>query len=158
MANRRSNRSAKKEDEADVTYSIDMPFHSRDAKILLIAQDDGKVEVIVGDIPMPANHELDRNYPDNLDDEEKMREHAAAQWIFTETTTLFSEYDWEASRYKTHNPNYHLRDVYFTCERSELDEAVLAAKKFLADIEEKSFRHAREFDTAKHRPLQDLPE
>lgn len=151
MSRRRPNRSTKLADEADVEYTIGMPFHNRDSKILLIDREE-EIEVIVGNIPTPAKHDLDRNYPGNLEDEETMRAHAAAQWIITETTQMFSDYDWKTSDYKSNNPNYHLRDIYFTCERSEIDNAVLTAKKFLAGVEEKSLKHAREFDTVRTAP------
>ena len=152
MSRRRSNRSAKLVDEADVEYTIDMPFQDRDAKILLIERDEERIEVIVGDIPTPAKHDIDRNYPDNLEDEATMRAHAAAQWIITETTQRFSDYEWQTSSYKSNNPNYHLRDIYFECEREDIDDAVLNAKKFLSELEEKSLKHAREFDTVPTAP------
>lgn len=156
MSRRRSNRSSKLEDEADVEYTIEMPFHNRDSKILLLDREDEGIEVIVGDIPTPKKHDLDRNYPDNLDDEETMYAHAAAKWIVTETTQMFDEFDWKTSSYKSNNPNYHLRDIYFTCDRTELDDAVMTAKKFLMILEEKSLRHAREYDLAVTEPAEKL--
>lgn len=156
MSRRKSNRSEKLADEADVEYIVEMPFHSRDAKILLIEREDEEIEVIVGNIPTPAKHDLDRNYPENLEDEEKMRSHSAAQWIITETTQMFSDYDWKTSYYKSNNPNYHLRDIYFTCERSKIDDAVLTAKQFLTELEGKSLKHAEEFDTVRTAPSKEL--
>jgi hypothetical protein len=158
MSRSRPNRSAKLEDEADVVYTIATPFQTSDAKILLLDRDEDGVEVIVGNIPTPAKHDLDRNYPGNLEDEETMRTHAAAKWIITETTNIFSDYDWKTSSYKTNNPNYHLRDIYFTCERGEVDDAVMTAKKFLTALEEKSLQHAQEFDTIRQSPREDLEE
>mgnify|MGYP007026972239 CR=1 FL=1 len=111
MTQRRSNRSAKLEDEADVVYTIDTPFHNRDAKILLIDRDTDEVEMIIGDIPTPSKYCLDKNYPENLEKEETMRTHAAAKWIVTESLEVLSNYDWETSDYKTNNPNYHLHDA-----------------------------------------------
>jgi hypothetical protein len=158
MSRSRPNRSRKLEDEADVVYNIDTPFQSSDAKILLIDRGEDGVEVIIGNIPTPTKYDLDRNYPGNLDDDDKMRTHAVAKWIVTETTSKLADYDWKTSSYKTNKPNYHLRDVYFTCERSEVDDAVLAAKKFLTELEEKSVRHAEEFDSVRYSPSADLAE
>lgn len=158
MSRSRSNRSAKLEDDADVVYTIATPFQIRDAKILLLDRAEDGVEVIVGNIPTPSKHDLDRNYPGNLEDEETMRAHAAAKWIITETTDMFSDYDWKTSSYKTNNPNYYLQDIYFTCERDEVDDAVMTAKKFLTALEEKSLHHAREFDTIRRSPSDDLEE
>ncbi|SDJ59421.1 hypothetical protein [Natronorubrum texcoconense] len=156
MANRSSNRSAKLRDEADIKYDIDMPFSSRDSEILLIEQNDDEVEVIVGNIPEPSGYNLDRNYPENLEDEENMRRHTVAEWIVEETTEMFTDYEWETSEYKSNNPNYHLRDVYFTCDKDELDNAVLTAKTFLAEIERKALSHAKRFDRTYNSPTDDL--
>jgi len=156
MANRSSNRSAKLKDDADVRYDIDTPFTDHDAKILLIERGEDEVEVVVGDIPEPAGYNLDRNQPGQLEDEEQIRCHAVAEWILDETTRLFSEYDWETSEYKTNNPNYHLRDVYFTCSKADLDQAVMAAKKFITELEEKALMHAKRFDRSYYSPTDDL--
>jgi len=168
MANRSSNRSAKLRDEADVRYDIDTPFSDLDAKILLIERGEDEVEVIVGDIPEPVGYNLDKNHPNQLEDEEGMRRHTIAEWIVDETTRgfstydwqtseyKFSTYDWQTSEYKTNNPNYHLRDVYFTCSKDELDQAVMTAKKFLTELEEKALLHAKKFDRAYHSPRDDL--
>jgi len=156
MANRSSNRSAKLRDEADVRYDIDTPFSDLDAKILLIERGEDEVEVIVGDIPEPVGYNLDKNHPNQLEDEEGMRRHTIAEWIVDETTRVFSTYDWQTSEYKTNNPNYHLRDVYFTCSKDELDQAVMTAKKFLTELEEKALLHAKKFDRAYHSPRDDL--
>ena len=156
MSRRRPNRSLKLEDEVDVEYTIEMPFNDRDAKILLIERGDEGIEVIVGNIPTPSRHDTDRNYPSVLEDEETMRTHAAAQWIITETTQMFSDYDWKTSDYKSNNPNYHLRDIYFNCEPSEVDDAVLTAKKFIAELEEKSIKHTKEFGTLRNSPSKEL--
>lgn len=156
MANRRSNRSARLDGEADVRYDIDTPFTGYDAKILVIERGEDEVEVIVGDIPEPAGYNLDRNSPELLENEDQMRCHAVAEWIVDETTRMFSEYDWETSEYKTNNPNYHLRDVYFTCSKDELEQAVLTAKAFITELEKRALRHAKEFDRAYHSPVDDL--
>lgn len=158
MANRSSNRSAKLEDEADARYDIDTPFTEQNAKILLIERGEDEVEVIVGDIPEPSGYNLDRSYPDMLEDEEHMRCHAVAEWIVDETTRMFSGYDWETSEYKTTNPNYHLRDIYFTCDKDELDQAVLTAKKFITELEEKTLMHAKRFDRPHYSVIDDLEE
>jgi len=152
----RSNRSKKLEDEADKVYTIATPFQTNDAKILLIERDDDGIEVIVGNIPTPKQYDTDKNYPNNLDNENTMRAHATAQWIVAEATDLFSEYDWKTSNYKTNKPNYHLKDIYFTCERSEVDDAVLTAKRFLTKLEEQSVKHKRHFYTLRRGPSEDL--
>jgi len=156
MANRSSNRSARLKDEADVRYDIDTPFNSHDAKILLIERGEDEVEVIVGDIPEPTGYNLDKNYSDLLEEEEQMRCHAVAKWIVDDLTMMFSEYDWEISEYKTNNPNYHLRDIYFTCSKDELDQAVMTSKKFITVLEEKTLKHAKMFDRTYHSPSDDL--
>jgi len=156
MANKSSNRSAKLEDEADVRYDIDTPFTDHDAKILLIERGEDEVEVIVGFIPEPARYNLDKNHPDLLENEEQMQCHAVAEWIVNETTRMFSKYDWETSEYKTTNPNYHLRDVYFTCSKSELDEAIITAKRFITELEEKALMHAKRFDRSYYSPSDEL--
>lgn len=155
MSRKRKNRSARLEDEADVVYTIATPFHTGDAKILLLDRDEDGVEVIVGNFPKPAKYGLDLNYSE---DEETMRARAAAKWIITETTDMFSDYDWKTSSYKSNNPNYYLRDIYFTCERDEVDDAVMTAKKFLTALEEKYLQHAREFDITPQGPREDLEE
>ncbi|WP_137285290.1 hypothetical protein [Halorussus salinisoli] len=145
MSRSSDSRSRWREDDADVVYEIATPFVSGDAKILLVEVGDDEIEVVVGDVPTPFGHDIDQNYPDTLDDEETMRAHAAAKWIVTETTKMFDDYEWDTSHYKTNNPNYHLRDVYFTCSRNEVDDAVLTAKKFVDTLEEKTLQHAEEF-------------
>jgi hypothetical protein len=156
MANKNSNRSAKLGDKADVRYDIATPFTDYDAKILLIERGEDEVEVIVGDIPEPAGYNLDKNSSDLLEDEEQLRCHAVAEWIVDETTRMFSGYDWETSEYKTNDPNYHLRDVYFTCGKDELDQAVMTAKKFITKLEEKTLMHAKKFDRSYYSPRDDL--
>jgi len=156
MANKSSNRSAKLGDKADVRYDIDTPFIDHDAKILLIERGENEVEVIVGDIPEPAGYNLDKNHSDPLEDEKQLRCHAVAEWIIDETTRMFSEYDWETSEYKTNNPNHHLRDIYFTCSKDELDQAVMTAKKFITELEEKTLMHAKTFDRPYYSPRDDL--
>lgn len=156
MARNRVSRSKKLENEADVIYTIDMPFHLRDSKIMLINRGEDEVEVIVGNIPVPSKYDLDRNNPEILEDDETMRGHVSAKWIVTETTEMFSNYDWKTSSSKSRNPNYHLNDIYFTCKREQVEDAVITAKKFLAELEEKSLQHAREFNTAPPSPLHQL--
>jgi hypothetical protein len=156
MANSSPSRSTRLRDKADVTYEIALPFAHRDAEILLIERGEDEVEVIVGGLPEPSGYNLDENYPDNLDSKETMRRHAVAEWIVEETTGVFSDYDWEISQYKTGKPNYHLRDVYFTCSKDELEDAVLTAKKFINTLEEKAFLHAKRFDRAYNSPRDEL--
>ena len=156
MTRRRSNRSARLDDEADIVYTIDTPFQNRDAKILLIDRGSDRVEVTIGNIPTPSKYRLDKNYPGNLENEETMRTHAAAKWIVTESLEALSNYDWETSDYKTNNPNYHLRDVYFTCSYDEVDDAVMAAKQFIMALEQKSRQHAREFEISQPSPSEEL--
>lgn len=150
------NRSARLEDEAAIVYTIDTPFQNLDAKIMLLEQDSDEVEVIIGNIPTPAKYNLDSNYPGNLDDDDTMRAHAVAKWIVAETLALLSDYNWGTSDYKSNNPNYHLRDVYFTCDYEEVDDVVLAAKEFILALEKRSRRHASEFDISRPSPSKEL--
>ena len=144
------------EEDADAAYTVSNLFQSNDAKILLIDVGDETVEVVIGYLPAPLNYNLDRNYPDILDDEEKMRSHVVANWIVSEAAGALSDYEWETYSYQTANPNYVLGELYFTCAKSEVNEAVLAAKKFLIQLEEKSLRHQREFGTVRESPLNEV--
>ena len=152
MANSSPSRSDRKADDADVSYDIATPFSHLDAAIHLFDKEDS-VEVLIGHIPEPYMYH--DNY--NTDDREKLDQHAIAHWILDDAGSELSEWDYNTSSYKTNNPNYHLRDVYFECDRSEVNEAVLSAKRFLITLEEKVVaqkqRFGREFGNS---PLQDL--
>lgn len=154
MANRSPSRSDRKGDDADVTYEIATPFSHVDAAIHLFVEGDS-VEVLIGHIPEPYMYH--DNY--DTDNREKLDQHAIAQWIVDEAAEELAEWEYNTSDYKTNNPNYHLRDVYFKCNRSEVNEAVLAAKRFLTTLEQKVARQRQRADSGfGYSPLQDLPE
>ena len=155
MSRRRPARSDRKAEEADVSYDIALPFEDRNASIYLFAQDDDPIEVLIGNIPEPYFYY--DNY--NTDERDKLDQHAIAHWIFEEAATELEDWDYQTSSYKTNNPNYHLRDVYFECDRSEINEAVLAAKRFLIALEEKVVAQKLMIDKEfSESPLRDLPE
>lgn len=135
-----------KRDDADVRYEIATPFNPRgnDAEILLFDEGD-TVEIIVHRIPEPATYYI--NSPNTASDElnpdtteDKIRENEVANWIMKETLETLSRYGPEKSSYTTNSGNRHINDVYFTCDRSELNEAVLRAKEFVHTLEQKRFR------------------
>lgn len=146
------------EEDADAVYTVSNLFQSNDAKILLVNLGDETVEVVIGYLPAPLDYNLDRNYPDVLDDEEAMRSYVVANWIVSESAEVLSEFEWETYSYQTAKPNYHLGEIYFTCTTSEVNTAVMAAKKFLIQLEERSLRHQREFGTMRESPLDQLKE
>jgi len=150
-------RSSKVEDEADIIYSITTPFQSSDSKILLLTQDDEKIEVIIGKIPAPIGYYTDRNYPDQLENENSMRKHSVAKWIVDETTQILSEYDFETSNHISNKPNHYLSDIYFTCKREKVNDAVMDAKRFLTELEQKTLQHEREFGNLSQCPSEELP-
>lgn len=136
MARSSPSRSGCKGDNADVSYNIDMPFEKQNATIYLFAEEDETVEVLIGHVPEPLKYHNNHNSSsrDILD------EHAVAHWILHDASQELKKWDCKTSSYKTNNPNYHLRDVYFRCDIQELNEAVLAAKRFLSSLEEKVIR------------------
>jgi hypothetical protein len=146
------------EEDADAVYTVSNLFQSNDAKILLVNLGDETVEVVIGYLPAPLDYNLGRNYPDVLDDEEAMRSYVVANWIVSESAEVLSEFEWETYSYQTAKPNYHLGEVYFTCTTSEVNTAVMAAKKFLIQLEERSLHHQREFGTMRESPLDQLKE
>jgi hypothetical protein len=150
-------RSSKVEDKADIVYSIPTPFQISDSKILVLKKDSGKVEIIIGKIPVPSGYYTDRNYPDLLENEDSMRRHSVAKWIISETTQILSEYDFETSNHISNNPNHSLSDIYFTCEIEKVDDAVIDAKRFLTELEQKTVRHEREFGNLSQCPSEELP-
>lgn len=155
MANSRPSRSDRKGDEADVSYDFATPFSRGDATIYLFRQDDGSVEVLIGHIPQPYFYY--DNY--NTDNREKLDQHAIAHWIVDDAASELQQWDYNTSSYETNNPNYHLHDIYFECERSEVNEAVLAAKRFLTTIEQKVVKQYGQINKElPGSPLQDLPE
>lgn len=135
-----------KRDGADIRYEIATPFnpHGNDAEILLFDEGD-TVEIIIHRIPDPATYYI--NYPNTASDElnpdateDKIRENEVAKWIIKESLEPLSRYDPEKSSYTTNSGNRHINDIYFTCDRTELNEAVLRAKEFLNMLEKKRFR------------------
>lgn len=154
MSRSSPSRSGRKGDEADVTYDIATPFKNTNATIYLFAHEDNSVEVLIGNIPEP------KVYHDNYatDDREKLDQHAIAHWIVDDVADELQRWEYRTSSYKTNNPNYHLRDVYFECDRSEVNEAVLAAKRFLIKLEEKVVKQEQRGDYRhSNSPEQDLP-
>ena len=153
MSRSSPSRSGRKGDDADVSYEIEMPFERRDATIYLFTHDDEAVEVLIGHIPAPINYHNNYNSTDN----DFHRQHGIARWIVDDAAQELDEWEYKTSSYKSNNPNYSLRDVYFECEASEVNTAVLAAKRFLSTLEEKVIRQ-RENDDRAHSasPEQDL--
>lgn len=155
MSRSRPSRSQRLADEAAVTYEIATPFASTDAKIHLLDRGEA-VEVLVADVPVPFRYHTDYNYPAQLEDETAMRTHATARWLLKDAAAVLETYGWETSSSRSNNPNRYLRDVYFTCDREAVDDAVLDAKRFLVELEEKVVRHSREFDVDRRTPSDDL--
>lgn len=153
MSRSSPSRSGRKSDDADVSYEIKMSFEKRNATIYLFAHDDETVEVLIGNIPVPAKYHNNYNSTDN----DFHRQHGVARWIVDDAAQELDEWGYKTSSYKSNNPNYFLRDVYFKCENSEVNTAVLAAKRFLTTLEEKVVRQ-RETNDKEHSasPQQDL--
>jgi len=152
MANRSPARSDRIGEEADVTYNIATPFNIHDASIYLFDRDDEMVEVLIGMVPEPYMYH--DNY--DTDDRTELNQHAIAQWLVDEAAKPLERWDYQTSDYKTTNPNFHLRDIYFECTRSEVNEAVLVAKEVLHTIEEKVMHQRECVDQLPESPLQDL--
>lgn len=129
-------------DKIDVTYEIDMLFRNQSAKINLLDHGDD-VEVVVSDIPTLFGYH--QNFDIQRTDNEKLKQHAVARWVLEDTARILDEYDWKSSSNKTHSGNLSLRDVYFTCARENVDDAVMDAKKFLTELEEQVLHHHRKF-------------
>ncbi|WP_424001020.1 hypothetical protein ACOZ4I_15220 [Haloarcula salina] len=154
MANSSPSRSDRKADEADVSYDIATPFSTLDAGIYLFEKEDS-VEVLIGHIPEPYMYY--DNY--NTDNREQLDQHAIARWIVDDVASELSDWEHETSFYSTRNPNYHLRDIYFECDQSEVNEAVLSARRFLITLEEKVVKQKQRIDRELgNSPLQDLSE
>lgn len=139
-----SRRSRRARQEADVEYPIAMPFSWSDSCIYLFDEGD-RVELVLGDIPTPVGHDVDQNYPGNLEHPETMRVHATAKWVLREAERELDAWDLQYSWISTCKPNHHLRDIHFECDREEVDEAVLAAKRFLTELEEGVVAHSEAF-------------
>lgn len=144
------------EGDADAVYTVSNLFQSNDAKILLVSLDDETVEVVIGYLPGPSNYNVDQNYPEALNNEQKRRSHVVANWIVSEAAEVLSDYNWETYSYQTAKPNYHLGEIYFICAKSEVNKAVIAAKKFLVQLEEKSHHHRQEFGSVWESPQNQL--
>lgn len=142
MARSSQSRSGRKGDDADVRYTVDLPFENRDATIYLFAKESETVEVLIGHIPEPVKYH--NNY--NSTGREVLDQHSVARWILDEAGQELDEWDYSKSSYKTNNPNYHLRDIYFECNINEVNEAVLAAKRFLNTIEERVIKQRKRDD------------
>lgn len=140
------------EDDIDVSYQIDSPFRSKNSRILLSRQSDETVEVILSQIPAPNNYYL--NHVEHVEvsgerrvkDKDLASEHAVSRWIVEETKDVLAGFDPKTSYYKSNNPIYSLWDIYFECPVDEVDDAVMKSKEFLVTLEQKSVRHAEEYD------------
>jgi len=151
MSRSSPSRSDRKADDADISYEIATPFQGNDAAIHLFSQDDDSVEVLIAHVPEPYKYY--NNY--NRDNDQQ----AVGRWILDDVGSELQKWEYETSSYKTNNPNYHLRDVYFECDRSEVNEAVLSAKRFLTKIEEKVVKQKQRVEkNLSNSPLKDLPE
>jgi hypothetical protein len=149
MSRSRASRSGFKSDEIDVTYDIDTPFEGRSAGINIIDQ-GSEVEIIISQIPVPDGYH--RNYR-QYEDDDYVKKHAVARWVLEDAARVLDKYKWTESSSKSNSGNYYLKDVYFTCDKSEVNKAVLDSKKFLVRLEEKVFYHSNKFDI----DLQDSP-
>jgi len=147
MSRSSPSRSARKADNADVSYEIATPFQSTNTTIHLFAKDDDSVEVLIARIPVP------KHYHDNHKDQS-----AVARWIIDDVGSELRNWEYRTSSHKSNNAHYYLRDIYFECNRSEVNEAVIAAKRFLTKLEEKVVRQRQNVENNLSRsPLNDLP-
>lgn len=143
MSRSSPSRSEFKADEINLTYEVAMPFEGRPAKINLIDQGD-TIEVIVSDIPVPAGYH--NNFRGQGDGTEKVERQAVARWHVEDAARILNNYDWNVSSSRASSGNRYLKDVYFVCGREDINDAVLDAKRFLADLEENVFYHSRKYD------------
>lgn len=142
MSRSKRSRSGRNGDDADVTYEIEMPFEIKNASIYLFDRGNETVEVLIGHIPEPKSYH--NNY--NASDKKFLRQHGIARWIVEDAAEELEVWDYKKSSYKTNNPNYHLRDVYFECGIAELNDAVLAAKQFLSTLEKQVIKQRERVD------------
>jgi 5'-deoxynucleotidase YfbR-like HD superfamily hydrolase len=153
MSRRRPSRSESKSDEIDVTYEIDTPFKLGSAEINLINQDN-EVEIIISHIPVPEGYH--RNYR-QYEDDDYVKKHTAARWILEDAARVLDRYEWTDSSSKSNRGNLNLNDVYFTCDKSNVNKAILDSKKFLVRLEENVFYHSNKFDIdLQYSPRNDL--
>lgn len=106
----------------------------------LLNQGD-EVEVLVSQVPVPGGYH--QNYQRQYEETEEVKQHAVARWILEDAARVLDKYDWNTSSHKANSGNRYLCDVYFTCEREDVDEATMDAKKFLTNLEEKVLFHSR---------------
>ncbi len=142
MGRSRSSRSGVMKDEIDLVYKIDMPFEGTSAEIILI-NNDGHVEIIIASIPVPSGYH--QNYKHQREDSDEIKEHAVARWIVDDAASALDPYDWSVSSSRSNSGNYYLRDIYFTCQIDQVDDAVISAKVFLTQLEESAYQHSRHF-------------
>ena len=155
MSRSRLSRSERVSDEVDVTYKIEMPFEGRSSKICLIDRGD-EIEVVVAQVPVPAWYHINSN--NRRGDVETEKKHSVSRWILEDAARVLDQYDWKDSSSRSANGNYYLRDVYFTCDFEDVDDAVMDAKKFLTDLEEKVLHHSRRIDSSLQEPPSELLE
>jgi len=155
MSRSRSSRSGRKADDADVSYEVETPFFGKTSTIYLFANDDQSVEVLIGNIPVPYFYH--DNY--NTDNREDLDQHAVSRWILEDSASELDPWEYNTSSSRSNSGNYYLQDVYFECERSDVNKAVLASKRFLVTLEEKVVAHIESIDKPlSYSPLQDLPD
>lgn len=148
-------RSDRKAADADVSYEIATPFSGNDAAIHLFKKDNDSVEVLIARIRKPYCYHNDYN----ADDRDHLDQKAIARWILDDVGSELQNWEYQTSSYKTNNPNYHLRDVYFECDRTEVNEAVLSAKRFLNKLEEKVVKQRQSAEPElSNSPVKDLTE
>jgi len=132
--------------DADLTYSISLPFQNQDAEILIIDRDN-QVEIAVADIPVPSSYYAHRDLNLASANLNLIRENAVAQWIIDDATQVLDGYDWKESNSRSRSGNYYFDGVYFKCDRQNVDKAVMNAKKFLTILEESVLQHSQEFSS-----------
>lgn len=140
-------------EKIDIIYEIEMPFEGRDAKINLLDQED-EVEIVISQIPVPGGYH--QNYQSQRGETERVKQHGVARWVLADAARVLDEYDWNVSSHKANSGNRYLSDVYFTCNREDVDDAVMDAKKFLTDLEEKVLHHSRRSDIDLREPPSEM--
>lgn len=162
-----SSRSTNRADEAEIVYTISNPFHRRDSEILVLEESNNNVEIIIGNIPIPKPFHfggwnipggLESDPPYSVENDSVKPQHSVANWILSETTSILSGYELSASSHVANSGHEHLADIYFICDKTEVENAVLSAKKFLIELEKKTLDYNKEFDNLTEHPRKKLSE
>lgn len=150
MSRSRPSRSERKKDRADVDYDVAVPFSSGVATIYLFELEDDEVEVIIANIPVPP--EIVNLHPNA----EETR--AVSEWILKDTAKELEKWGYNTSCARSQTNNYFLRDIWFRCARSEVNEAFVAARMFIIKLEAKVRVQREHFDSRGTRgsPLRDI--